>query len=252
VIAVDLADAAISEPRVRCEAALGNERAEGICFIGDWSKVALDYATVLVIGELDDVCRVVTSLDQEAVVFVADEGLVVVIPGRGDYFGDEVAEELSRILGTGAIGWLVEDGERLVATVYDGGEELLEYVSNPLPAFGREDAPAVSAGARGGGRSSDLDDGPTGTVLDPIGVDPGLFVPFGTDRMDLDALHAALVGGAHGPGAPWSDPGKQHALIVAVLGFDPAPFTFTVDQAIAADLPGARYLAASDCDPSAD
>jgi hypothetical protein len=192
--------------------------------------MVFDYATALVIGQFEDVCRAVTSLDQEAVAVAVDEGLVALIPGRGDYFGDEVAEEVSRILGTGAIGWVVEDGELVSGTIYDCGDELLEYVSNPVASL--------------------FENVPTGTVRDPVGVEPELFVPFGTDRMDLDALRVALVGGAREPGSPWSEPRRQHALIMAALGLDPAPFTCTLDQALAADLHGARYLAASDCAPS--
>ena len=68
-----------------------------------------------------------------------DDGSVAVVPGPSDFLSDEVAQELSRVLRTGAISWCVENEERVAGTVYDDGEELLEYNSNPLPPTGRQE-----------------------------------------------------------------------------------------------------------------
>ena len=142
----------------------------------------------------------------------------VLVPGRGDYYAPELAQELSRALKTSAVSWEVYDSDVITATVFaEGGETMHKYVSAQ----------------------------PTGDG--PAGVDPEPFRPFGSDQMDAEKLEWALRGGPHTRGLPWLFAEEQHRLVIETLGLTPEShiLSLSFDQACDADylsIPGVRRV----------
>ncbi|MEU8046130.1 hypothetical protein AB0B71_18540 [Micromonospora echinofusca] len=183
------------------------------------------YQTILALGALAQIRRVLTDVGTEAYVTPVGERRWAVVPreeeGSGYAEVDDLAQLITLLTREPAVTFDVFDSSVMRATVHAGGREVHRYLSDGgwVTEYWDDDN-EVLAGFDGTLHPLDAPPPPG-----PSGDDPAVFAPLGVGAVDSVALGAALRGEVPLDDAPRLFAECRHRAILDALGLDPCPLT---------------------------
>ncbi|MEW2377829.1 hypothetical protein AB0883_17240 [Micromonospora sp. NPDC047812] len=184
------------------------------------------YQTILAVGGLAEIRRVLTDVGTEAYVTQVGEGRWAVVPREEEESGyaevDDLAQLITLLTREPAVAFDVFDSSVMRASVHAGGREAHRYLSDQgwVTEYWDDDDNEVLAGFDGTIYPVDAPPPPG-----PSGDDPGVFAPLGVGAVDVGALGAALRGEVPLDGEPRLFAECQHRTILEALRLDPCPLT---------------------------
>ncbi|MEV4662226.1 hypothetical protein AB0J85_09760 [Micromonospora echinofusca] len=184
------------------------------------------YQTILALGGLAQIRRVLTDVDTEAYVTPVGERRWAVVPREEEESGyaevDDLAQLITLLTREPAVAFDVFDSSVMRATVHAGGREVHRYLSDRgwVTEYWDDDDNEVLAGFDGTLYPLDAPPPPG-----PSGDDPAVFAPLGVGTVDIVALSAALRGEVPLDDAPRLFAECRHRAILDALGLDPCPLT---------------------------
>lgn len=184
------------------------------------------YQTILALGGLAQIRRVLTDVDTEAYVTPVGERRWAVVPREEEESGyaevDDLAQLITLLTREPAVTFDVFDSSVMRATVHAGGREVHRYLSDGgwVTEYWDDDDNEVLAGFDGTLHPLDAPPPPG-----PSGDDPAVFAPLGVGAVDIVALGAALRGEVPLDDAPRLFAECRHRAILDALGLDPRPLT---------------------------
>ncbi|MEH0974304.1 hypothetical protein V6U77_24545 [Micromonospora sp. CPCC 205546] len=200
------------------------------------------YQTILAVGGLAEIRRVLTDVDTEAYVTEVGERRWAVVP-REEEAGyaevDDLAQLITLLTREPAVAFDVFDSSVMRASLHTDGREAHRYLSDRgwVTEYWDDDDNEVLAAFDGTLYPLDAPPPPG-----PSGHDPAVFAPLGVGAVDPVALGAALRGDVPLDDAPRLFAECQHRAILAALRLDPCPLTRPFRHAHLEHLPAPTHV----------
>ncbi|MEU4780704.1 hypothetical protein [Micromonospora sp. NPDC023633] len=206
------------------------------------------YQTILALGGLAEIRRVLTDVGTEAYVTEVGERRWAVVPREDEESGyaevDDLAQLITLLTREPAVAFDVFDSSVMRASLHADGREAHRYLSHRylsdrgwVTEHWDDDDTEVLAGFDGTLHPVDAPPPPG-----PSGDDPAVFAPLGVGPVDPVALGAALLGEVPLDDAPRLFAECQHRAILAALRLDPCPLTRPFRHAHLDHLPAPAHV----------